>query len=318
MFIQKVKLDKEGRLIALLDRFEPRIRDAFISAVRASKETLPITLIEQLLEAGRFVEALQVVESIPLAVSTSVDISFTQTGASTANVIAAITESQIFFDQTEPLAVQAMRANRAKLVREFTFEQRQATQEAIIDGIRRGLNPRAQALNFRDSIGLTRRQQQAVNNFRNMLENRDSNVLTRQLRDRRFDSTISRAIETDKPLTKQQISTMVQRYQERYIKYRGEVIGRTEALRSVHEANDIMFRQAIGNGDLNSDDIERQWVVTRDSRLRDSHSLMAGQRRPVGEPFLTGNGNTLMHPGDPNAPASDVIQCRCSVITRFK
>ena len=72
----------------------------------------------------------------------------------------------VTYDMTNTHAVEAMQANQLRMVREFTEAQRRATREALTDGVTRGLNPREQARNFRASIGLTQRQQQAVNNFR--------------------------------------------------------------------------------------------------------------------------------------------------------
>jgi len=319
MSFKKVgKTDSFRRLEALVDKFEPRIRDSFINAVNTSKSSVTLKELTELLEAGRINEALQIADSIPMSVGLSVDISFTETGQDTTRVISTVAATPVFFDQTNTGAVNAMRINRAKLIREFTQSQREAVQESIIDGITRGLNPIDQARNFRGAIGLTRKQVQAVNNFRNLLETQSSDALRRQLRDRRFDPTIRSSIANKKLLTKPQIDKMVNRYRERFVKFRAETIGRTEALRSVHEANNVAFQQAIDEGALQADELEREWHVTNDSDLRDSHSVMANQKRGFGEPFLSGNSNLLRFPGDPTAPADDVIQCRCSVTTVFK
>lgn len=61
--------------------------------------------------------------------------------------------------------------------------------------------------------------------------------------------------------------------------------------------------------------IEKRWVSSRDNRVRDSHSLVDGEQRPLEEPF----SNSLMFPGDPLGPAAETIQCRCvasNVVTR--
>mgnify|MGYP000459923225 CR=1 FL=1 len=319
MSFQKVdKTDSFRRLEALVDKFEPRIRDSFISAVNVSQSSTTLKELTELIEQGRITEALQISDSIPRSVGLSVDISFVETGRDTTNVISTIAATPVFFDQTNQRAVNAMRINRAKLIREFTQSQREAVQEAIIDGITRGLNPIDQARNFRGAIGLTRKQVQSVNNFRNLLQTQSGEVFSRKLRDRRFDSTIRNAISGKKPLTKTQIDRMVNRYRERFVKFRAETIGRTEALRSIHEANNTAFQQAIDEGAIQANELEREWHVTNDSSLRDSHSLMSNQKRAFGEPFLSGNGNNLMFPGDPSAPADDVVQCRCSVTTVFK
>jgi uncharacterized protein with gpF-like domain len=57
------------------------------------------------------------------------------------------------------------------------------------------------------------------------------------------------------------------------------------------------------------------WNTAGDERVRESHADMEGQQVPLGQPFVSGLGNDLMYPGDPSAPAEDVINCRC-VVTR--
>jgi hypothetical protein len=38
---------------------------------------------------------------------------------------------------------------------------------------------------------------------------------------------------------------------------------------------------------------------------------MDGQTVKLGEKFVTGHGNYLEFPGDPNGPVEDVVNCRC-------
>lgn len=46
---------------------------------------------------------------------------------------------------------------------------------------------------------------------------------------------------------------------------------------------------------------------------RDSHAVLNGARAPLHEPFHTIWGNDLMYPGDPSAPANEVINCHCGI-----
>lgn len=317
--MQKVdKTDSQKRLALLASGFERTIRDVFIQSVNASKSSQTLDAISDLLEAGQVQEALAVADNIPLSIATSVNLSFTETAIDTSKVIATVTAEPVFFDQTNRAAVNSMRLNQGRLIREFATTQREAVVENITDGIRRGLNPRQQARNFRDAIGLTRHQTRSVNKFRTLLETGDSAALRRALRDKRFDPTVLRAIEGETTLSARQINRMVDRYRERFIKFRAETIGRTEALRSVQEANHLSFNQAVNNGVLDDSLLTRFWHVTSDEFLRDTHATMQGQERGLNEHFVTGAGNLLLFPSDPNGPAEEVIQCRCSVTTVFK
>ena len=51
-----------------------------------------------------------------------------------------------------------------------------------------------------------------------------------------------------------------------------------------------------------------KWVTAADSHVRDSHAFQHGQIVELGQPFRNG----LLFPHDPNGPAKEVINCRCT------
>jgi len=59
---------------------------------------------------------------------------------------------------------------------------------------------------------------------------------------------------------------------------------------------------------------QKEWLTTIDGREREWHETMAGQIKPIDQPFVSGQGNELMFPGDPSAPADEVINCRCALL----
>ncbi len=71
------------------------------------------------------------------------------------------------------------------------------------------------------------------------------------------------------------------------------------------------MEQAIETGAISRTDVTFVWHATQDDRTRDSHAEMDGQEVAMGESFITGNGNALEFPGDPNGPPEEVINCRC-------
>ncbi len=301
----------------LLLQMEPRIQAIFIEALIIAQQENTLAELAVLAEQGRLLEVLD--DAARAGIEKLADLINTiivESGQEAASALGAGLNTIISFDQVNQRAVDIMQSNRLRLITEFINEQRLATREALIDGIRRGINPIAQARVFRGSIGLTGRQVQAVNNFRTLLREGSAEALTRELRDRRFDPTVRRAVAGDIVLTDAQIERMVTRYGDRFLKFRSEVIARTEALRSVHEGTELLFRQAIENGNIEAETLLRTWHTASDTRVRDSHVLMNGQERPLNIPFRSGDGNDLRFPGDINAPASDTIQCRCAVSTR--
>ena len=309
--------DNAAQIERMLNRMTPQLRRTFLANVAAIRGQRTLAELETLVLEGRLAEAIQRAGEAYATFATEWVNVMVFSGQETGKFITRAINTTVNFDQVNTRAVAAMQENRLRLVQGLGQQQRDATQQAIIEGIRAGANPREQARNFRDSIGLTATQEQHVRNFRDALQTDPIKALRRKLRDRRFDPSILGAIRDDKPLTAAQIDKMVGRYRDRYLKHRAEVIARTEALRSVHEGAEEMFSQAIDSGALDPGELVRIWNTAKDERVRSSHAFMHGQIKNPGEPFLSGNGNRLRFPGDTNAPASETVQCRCVVSTRL-
>ena len=316
--------DPAARIFRMIEAAERKLQAEFIRAITRVRNSFTLAEMEALLEQGRFEEAVALGTAAYEQFANSWIVIYVKAAEDTAALIEKELSVIAVFDQTNTSAVISMQSNRLRLVNGLTDSQKEAAREALLNGIQQGLKPREQARAFRDSIGLTAKQERFVNNFRVELNENSARVFARQLRDKRFDRTIQRAIDSGNVLDQATIDKMVQRYRERWIKHRAEVIARTEGLRSVHEGLDEMYRQAIEDGIIDADSLIRTWNTARDSRVRDfstsatSHRSMHGQQRGILEPFTSGAGNSLMRPGDINAPGIDTIQCRCVVSTRFK
>jgi len=60
----------------------------------------------------------------------------------------------------------------------------------------------------------------------------------------------------------------------------------------------------------------KEWLTSQDERVRLDHFMVDGVVVPLEETFTVG-GEAMMHPGDPNASAGQVIRCRCVMIASF-
>lgn len=318
--------DSYERIDKLLTRAERHLAAVFWAMVEALRKDLDLKTLADLIEGGRWADALDLIQRTAERLGAASNLMFVQSGQDTAVFLAGAGVANIAFDQVNNRAVAIMQQNRLRLIREFTDGQRDVLRSVMSDGIARGLNPRDQARQFREVVGLTDRQARAVLNYRRLLTQAgqadiaaadQAEALTRALRDRRFDRSVLSAIRDERPLTAAQIDKMVERYRQRYIKYRAEVIARTEALRAVHEGVNEAFDQAIDRGDFEAGQIEQKWVSARDARVRDSHRFLNGQTRPMGGSWQGAYG-VLRYPGDPDAPASETVQCRCIVVRRIK
>lgn len=308
--------DPASRLFQLLDFHERRLSRQFLEMVRGIKSSAVLSELEALLVAGRIMEMVELVMAHAGKFADQVNDVFVSSAKNTAALITLTTTTS--FDQTNARAVAQMRATRTRIIQSFADKQAAAFNAALEDAAARGLSPRRQVREIINSVGLTEKQQRAVNNYRNMLETSDRRALERSLRDKRFDRTVNRAIRERLPLTRKQIDRMVNRYRQRYLKHRADTIAQTEALSAVHEGNHEMYSQAIETGIFAPDELEQEWYPGRDSKTRGSHAAMREQVRRFGEAFVSGNGILLRYPGDTSAPASERVRCRCAVGTRVR
>lgn len=307
-------LDPETRLLKLIDKAEPKLRRALIEAVTAARGTSTLDELADLIERGFFQEAVDAAsEAGAIRLGDEVAAVYTAAGADTAKFLGDAIEVTVGFDQVNERAVNVMRNERLRLITNFTNDQRATAQVVMSDGIERGLNPIEQARQFKDSIGLTAGQERAAQNFRKLLEQNSKEALGRAFRDRRFDGTVERAIRDGVPLTQEQIDRMVAGYRRKALKRRAETIARTEALRAVHQGSEEGYEQAIESGKLDPQELVREWHTRLDGRERTSHRALNGEKRGMDEEFKPG----LKRPGDPNASASETVNCRCSVSTRI-
>ena len=57
--------------------------------------------------------------------------------------------------------------------------------------------------------------------------------------------------------------------------------------------------------------LQKMWMSTHDSRTRDSHAEIDGEKQEQSDAFSNG----LMFPADPAGDASEVYNCRCTMVT---
>lgn len=302
----------------LVDEIEARLTADVLRILDEERLRLAVSEIERVLETQGEAAAADLSRRISTRIGDAARRAFEAAAVETASALSSALDVTIDFEALNSGAIAAIRANQLRLVREIVGAQRQTIRDVLTRGVTAGLNPREVAREVRDSIGLTAYQSRVVAAYRRNLEDLSQDALGRQLRDRRFDPTVRSAIESGQSLSRTQINQMVDRYRERWVNYRAETIARTEALRAANEGAEEMIDQAIQAGVLQPDDLVRRWNTADDDRVRDSHESMHGQERDVGEPFETGDGFSLMYPGDPDAPGEETINCRCVVSTRFR
>lgn len=89
---------------------------------------------------------------------------------------------------------------------------------------------------------------------------------------------------------------------------RASRIAATEATRAWN-CSTLAAAQALTSPDR---PLVKQWRTRRDSSVRSAHRAVDGTVRLLDEPFRVG-GHDMEAPGDPTAPASLVVNCRCRI-----
>jgi hypothetical protein len=101
-------------------------------------------------------------------------------------------------------------------------------------------------------------------------------------------------------------------------RYRSEMIARTEVARAIHSGTYV-------GADKSPYEKQKVWISAIDKRTRRNpklnpekadHVRLDGQTVDFNQTFIDpSNGVQMLHPHDPTAPASEVINCRCDFAT---
>ena len=100
--------------------------------------------------------------------------------------------------------------------------------------------------------------------------------------------------------TPAQIADVVQRSYADMGEIRADLIGRSEVIAAANAGGRFA---ALSTGL----DLEREWIADPDGR----HSAEDGQRRSMFDPYDV-DGHSAMFPGDPDLPADQGVNCRCT------
>lgn len=319
------------RINRLIASWSPLLQKAFLDSIANLRSEAEVEEITRMLEAGDIEGALDAVhlnEASYRPLDRAVGEAFEAGGTITARSLPSVRTAEglrakFQFNVRNPRAETWLKDYSSTLVREIMDDQRDAIRNFLRANMEAGNNPRATALDLVGRIGtngsreggilgLTSSQEAWVRNYEAELRSASpTSALVRELRDRRFDAAVKRAAEAGEAIPEDLLSKMVQSYRTRALRFRAEAVGRTEAMASLHESQEQSMAQAVEAGLFETKNVVQIWRTAHDNRVRDSHNSMDGQTVPMGEDFVTGDGNTLRFPGDPNGPPEEVINCRC-------
>lgn len=169
------------------------------------------------------------------------------------------------FSITNPRAIEWARNRSSALITEIGPSVREVVREVITSGLRDGRAPMVIAKEVGSLVGLRSDQLETL---------------------RKFEAGGAS-------------EAQVAKRAKQLLKQRGELISRTECMRSSNQGLREMWYQAVDN-DLLPSDVKREWIATGDDRTRDEHADLDGEQVGLNEGFSLG-----FEPGEEPA-------CRCS------
>lgn len=325
------------RLDDLINLFVPRIRAAFYAAVENVVDNVILNEVIAAIELGDLDRAFRSLGVSPGALrplTASLENAFEDGGVMMGATFPRHLDTPgakiaFHFDVRNRRAEDWLRNQSSTLVTRIENEARNNVRSVLEIGMSEGRNPRNVALDIVGRIdpttgkrvggviGLTENQQFWADSARRKLITLDKDYFTMELRDKRFDRTVAKAIESGKPLPVETVDKLISRYRVNALKFRGDTIARTEAIQSLNRSEWEATKQAVETGAIKESAVQREWDDTGDRRTRYSHRKMNGQRVGIDEPFVSPSGARLMFPGDTSlgAPGAEVIGCRCRVRT---
>lgn len=329
----------EAELQKLLDKFAPPIRDAIIQGMREIRDGVLLSQLIELIERGderAVLRALGINQAVFSPVWVAISQAFEAGGlALMAGLPQRVTgadgiRTMLRFNPRNERAEAWLRQESSALITGLEEDTRQSVRATLQRGLAEGRNPRNVALDIvgrfnretgrreGGAVGLNAQNIAWRDSLRQKLLTLDDGYFEMGLRDKRFDQIVRDAIAAGKPLSAETVDKLVNRYEDNALRHRGEMIGRTEALAAIQTSRHEAVRQAVEQSDIPLSAVKKIWDTAGDSRVRHSHKELDGVAVGIDEPFVTVNGHRLLYPHDTslNAPASELVMCRCRV--RYK
>jgi HK97 family phage portal protein len=106
------------------------------------------------------------------------------------------------------------------------------------------------------------------------------------------------------------VSKNIAQYMKDNLKWRSDMMARTETLTALSVGQDSVLKQAKASGIKK---MKKVWVSAADERVRSAHADAMGQTVDSDSPFIV-SGEKLMYPRAPGGSAGNVINCRCDML----
>lgn len=205
-------------------------------------------------------------------------------------------------------------------------------QSKIASSLERGINPKSVGLELAGrvnrqtgkreggSVSLGEFELGQVSDFSRCLVELDQKYFEYDLRNKRCDKTVHRAICEKKPLVLEQVTMLVNQFEAKLLKYQCDMLARTEMISAMNRSEYLSVKKSIDDSGMSELASTRIWDSCGDDKVRPSHKALEGQCLiGLSECFVSPiTGAKMMYPGDISlgAPDEEIRGCRCRVIYR--
>lgn len=301
---------------AELARMEPEMRRAYARAW----QWLQVRMTEEVMLA-RLQRGLPLTDLIPYAI---LDRAFApvQSALQRGEAIGFTTQTRLLtrggaeqtmvgvrFDSLSQRVLAAAKTLDAKILATAKAEVRESVRQFVQAGLEAGRNPRDIARTMREVVGLAPNHEEHIRNYRRKLTeigNTSTKMPSNELRDKRFDATLKKAIRDNAPLSSARIDAQVAAYTRKYTAWHAETVARTATLNAFRQGQATAIDAMVDFGLVERVDMFKAWTTVGDDRVREEHVDMEGETVPLDQPFSNG----LYEPNEWN--------CRCVVTYDFR
>lgn len=301
----------EDQLDAIVSRLENRLRAGWKAAMRDLKDETKLGELVQRIAANDLTALVDGVEDAIDAFTSDLAAGYVYAGQKAAKLIDDGMEEGIFrFDLADADAVDWMQRVAERISSDLVEDQQVMARRVVQLGRQRGISDRAIAEEVQASIGLGSAQVDQVARYRSLLEQGDyARAVSYELADGRYDAALERLDASGGTLGAERIESMVDRYRDNWIEFRGDGIALEEAQNASNAGVDEALSQAVAADVV--DDIRGEWVSMGDSKVRQSHRHLNGFVVPDDGDVFPGLYGDLRYPGDEDAPYEETANCRC-------
>lgn len=315
-----------AQIDALIEKLEPSLRKAFQSAVDDMRNNVDLDDLATALRRGDINAAILAANIQPAALNgflRAYELAFETAGAAEI----ATLKLNLIFNVRHLSGEQQLRQYGALFVQAVTDDTKAMLRTVLTASLARGQGALAAARDVRSYIGITNYDAGIALNFRRKLTTDPKALLSElsaekgkgnyDLRDRRLDGIIRRAVMDGKPISPKDVDIIVNTYKNRKIAERAKAIARTETLSAVNTGKQEAYQQAVDSGKIAAQNVRKVWNTRMDGRERLTHAALNGDSVGLNERFRSPSGALLLHPGDRTAPASEICNCRCNATYRI-